>query len=58
MATYECQSCGMSVNATCAKCNEPLMNDILIKDDGSEVKFQNVQLDMEKLSHQCVVAQT
>ena len=32
MATYECQSCGMSVNATCAKCNEPLMNDKLIKD--------------------------
>ena len=39
MATYECQSCGMSVNATCAKCNEPLMNDILIKDDGSEVQI-------------------
>ena len=28
MATYECKACGMSVNATCAKCNEPLENDI------------------------------
>ena len=22
MATYECSKCGMSVNATCGKCNE------------------------------------
>ena len=29
----------MSVNATCAKCNEPLMNDILVNDDGSEVQI-------------------
>ena len=29
----------MSVNATCAKCDEPLQNDILVKDDGSEVKI-------------------
>jgi len=29
----------MSVNATCAKCNEPLMNDVLIKDDDSEVQI-------------------
>ena len=32
MATYECQFFGMLVNATCNKCNEALMNDILIKD--------------------------
>ena len=25
MATYECKKCGMSVNASCAKCNEPLI---------------------------------
>ena len=29
MATYECSICGMSVNATCGKCNEPLVDDIL-----------------------------
>ena len=29
MATYECAKCGMSVNATCAKCNSPLQNDNL-----------------------------
>ena len=26
MSTYECKKCGMSVNATCGKCNEPLTN--------------------------------
>ena len=41
MATYKCQSCGMSVIATCAKFNEPLINDVLIKDDGSEVQISN-----------------
>jgi len=29
MATYECSKCGMSVNATCAKCDAPLENDML-----------------------------
>ena len=29
MATYECSKCGMSVNATCGKCNAPLVNGIL-----------------------------
>ena len=27
MATYECSKCGMSVNATCAKCNVQLVMD-------------------------------
>ena len=39
MATYECSNCGMSVNATCGKCNDPLVDDILKKDDGSEVQI-------------------
>lgn len=38
MATFECNKCGMSVNASCAKCNSPLINDTLTKDDGSEVQ--------------------
>ena len=29
----------MSVNATCAKCNEPLVNDILKLDNGKEVQI-------------------
>jgi len=37
MATYECPSCGMSVNATCGHCDAPLVNDTLVKDDGSSV---------------------
>ena len=38
MITYECSSCGMAVNATCAKCNEPLVNDLIKKEDGSSVQ--------------------
>ena len=37
MATYECSICGMSVNATCGKCNELLVDDT-IDVDGSEVQ--------------------
>ena len=37
MATYECSICGMSVNATCGKCNESLVDDTLDV-DGSEVQ--------------------
>jgi hypothetical protein len=39
MATYECSKCGMAVNATCAKCDAPLVNDILKLDDGQEVQI-------------------
>ncbi len=35
----ECSVCGMAVNATCAKCNEPLVDDSLDKDDGSKVQI-------------------
>jgi DNA-directed RNA polymerase subunit RPC12/RpoP len=38
MATYQCSKCGMAVNASCANCNEPLLNDVLTKDDGSTVQ--------------------
>ena len=39
MATYECSKCGMSVNATCAKCNTQLVNDTLKLDDGTKVQI-------------------
>ena len=39
MATYECSECGMAVNATCAKCDLPLVNDMLTKDDGTSVQI-------------------
>ena len=39
MATYECSKCGMSVNATCAKCNAQLVNDTLKLDNGSKVRI-------------------
>ena len=29
MATYECKKCGMSVNASCAKCDAPLIDDYI-----------------------------
>ncbi len=49
MATYECKSYGMSVNATCAKCNAPLVNDNLTKDDGSIVQISKCPNDHGKI---------
>tara|TARA_Y100000590_G_C15358870_1_gene878106 strand:+ start:91 stop:285 length:195 start_codon:yes stop_codon:yes gene_type:complete len=49
MTTYQCQECGMSVNATCGKCNEPLIDDILKKDDGSEVQISKCPNDHGKI---------
>ena len=37
MATYECDTCSMAVNATCAKCDQPLEHDSLNLEDGSSV---------------------
>ena len=39
MATYECSKCGMGVNATCAKCDAPLVDDTLKLEDGTEVQI-------------------
>ena len=39
MATYECKKWGMSVNATCAKCDSPLQNDNLSLKDGKSVQI-------------------
>jgi len=39
MATYECSKCDMAVNATCAKCDAPLENDMLTIDDGTLVQI-------------------
>ncbi len=38
MATYKCSQCGMAVNATCAKCDAPLVNDTIKMADGTEVQ--------------------
>jgi len=38
MATYSCPKCGMSVNATCGKCNAPLVNDSIKLPDGKTVQ--------------------
>ncbi len=38
METYKCEKCGMSVNASCAKCEEPLVNSHITIDDGSKVQ--------------------
>lgn len=39
MATYTCEACGMSVNASCAHCDTPLENGTLELEDGSEVQI-------------------
>ena len=49
MATYECPKCEMSVNATCGKSNEPLVNDMLKLDDGNEVQISKCPNDHGKI---------
>jgi predicted ATP-dependent serine protease len=49
MTTYECSKCGMSVNATCGKCNAPLVNDMLKLDDGNEVQISKCPNDHGKI---------
>lgn len=39
MATYQCDACGMSVNASCAKCDIALENDSLTLGDGTVVQI-------------------
>jgi hypothetical protein len=39
MATCDCKSCGMSVNASCGKRNAPLANATLSLDDGREAQI-------------------
>jgi predicted ATP-dependent serine protease len=39
MPTYECKECGMSVNATCGKCDAPLIDGNLALEDGSSVQI-------------------
>ena len=58
MATYECSSCGMAVNASCAKCDQPLEMIPWLQRTAPVFKFQNVPTAKAKLSLQCVVAQT
>jgi hypothetical protein len=39
----------MSVNATCGKCDEPLVNDMLTLDNGSEVQISICPNDHGKI---------
>ena len=39
MATYECSKCGMSVNATCGKCDAPLADGSLALEAGVSVQI-------------------
>ena len=49
MATYECSSCGMSVNATCGICDAPLVDDTIERDDGSTVQVSRCPNDHGKI---------
>ena len=39
MVTYQCNKCGMSMNATCGKCYETLINNTLKLDHGSNFQI-------------------
>ncbi len=39
MATYTCPTCDMSVNTTCGHCGADLVDDVLVLDNGTEVRI-------------------
>lgn len=39
MALYTCPACGMSVNTTCGACEAALVDDVLVKDDGTRISI-------------------
>jgi hypothetical protein len=41
VATYECDKCGMKVNATCGHCDAPLENGSLDLPDGNAVQISS-----------------
>ena len=49
MTTYECNKCGMAVNASCAKCHASLVKDILTKEDGTTVQISKCPNDHGKI---------
>ena len=49
MATYECNKCGMSVNATCGKCNESLVNDTITNHDNTDIQVSKCPNDHGKI---------
>jgi hypothetical protein len=49
MPTYECAVCGMSVNASCGKCDAPLVNDTLTLDNGKQVQISKCPNDHGKI---------
>jgi len=53
MATYECSVCGMSVNATCAKCDEPLAQMMVVK-----FRSPSAPMVTERLNHLSAAART
>ena len=51
--------CGMAVNATCAKCNASLINDMIKLEDESEVQISRCPNDHGKIkSPLCCVGTT
>ena len=52
--TYNCNICGMAVNASCAKCDVLLIDDILIINDDTSVQISKCPVCEGKIkSPQC-----
>lgn len=49
MPTYECQKCGMSINATCGKCGATLVNDTLKSSNDKDVTIAKCPNDHGKI---------
>ena len=53
MATYECSVCGMGVNASCAKCDAPLVHEVLKLDELAKImrrqRMKNGAISFDKV---------
>ena len=55
MATYQCEKCDMSVNATCGHCDAALENGMLELPDGKEVQISQCPSGHARSSRLCAV---
>ena len=53
METYKCDKCGRAVNASCAKCDEPLVNGNITVEDGSNVQVSKCLVMIRRMQILC-----
>lgn len=54
MTIYACNACGMAVEPVCAKCHDPLINDVVTTETGEQIQVSKCPNNHGKIkSPQC-----